>query len=286
MNENVLKVGSGELVASISESIAERVRWLSQNNIAPKMAVVIASADAAVLAYAESKAKKAKQLGIDVVIARVAETSSQLEFEGLVSGLANDSNIHGILIELPVSQNFDAQRALELVPAQKDVDGLTISNLGLISQGREKEAICPATPRACIMLAEQTSTIDGAYVAVIGRGATVGRPLAQMLVNRNATVTLCHSRTKNLEAAVSMCEIVFTAVGKPYFLNEAVVKSHHRIIDAGISYLNDKLVGDFDPRSAGQVVSYTPVPGGVGPLTSVLIFDNLLKCIAVQEILK
>jgi len=270
------------LVSSLTGSIQNRVAELAASGISPRLAVVVASDDPAVTSYADSKRRKAKQLGVEVTLVTLHDTSSQAAFERAIIDLAKDPATHGIMIELPVAKGLDASKALELIPANKDVDGLTAANLGLLAQGHEDQAICPATPRSCILLAEQMAEVVGATVAVVGRGATVGKPLSTMLLNRHATVTVCHSKTPDVGAAIAASDFVFTAVGKPHFLNQAMLQPHHRVIDAGISYIDGKLAGDFDPAAANFVRAYTPVPGGVGPLTSILIFDNLLRCIAIQ----
>jgi methylenetetrahydrofolate dehydrogenase (NADP+)/methenyltetrahydrofolate cyclohydrolase len=192
--------------------------------------------------------------------------------------LSADPAVHGILLELPLAAGLEADAALDQIAPAKDIDGLTPYNLGLISAGREQEALTSATAQACILLAETQGALAGKRVALIGRGRTVGRPLMGMLINRHATVTVCHTRTRDLAAAIADCDIVMVAIGKARQLTGAQLRPGQTVIDAGINYLDGKLVGDVDAASVeGIAAALTPVPGGVGPLTSALIFQNLIR---------
>jgi methylenetetrahydrofolate dehydrogenase (NADP+)/methenyltetrahydrofolate cyclohydrolase len=186
--------------------------------------------------------------------------------------------VDGILLELPLAAGLNANAALDRIAPGKDIDGLTAYNLGLVSAGREDEALTSATAQACILLAETQGALAGKRVALIGRGRTVGRPLMGMLINRHATVTVCHTRTRDLGAAIADCEIVMVAIGKARQITGGELRPGQIVIDAGINYLDGKLVGDVDAESVeGVVAALTPVPGGVGPLTSALIFQNLIR---------
>lgn len=277
-----MKIEAKDIVDGIKAEVSAAVEAYKAGDVEPKIRVIVATDDAAVLSYVRSKVKQAGTLGIAMEVVEFGPERDQAAFEDLIRQSNADSAIHGVMIELPVRDGLDHDRVLSILDPKKDVDGLTTLNQGLIQQGREEEAICPATPQACIRLAETVGALVGERVAVVGRGPTVGRPLAAMLINRSATVTVAHSRTKYLAATIAPCRFVFAATGRPGLLNAENVSAGHVILDAGIAYEDDKLVGDFDAEAADAVAAYTPVPGGVGRVTSALIFANLLKCMTLQ----
>ena len=248
------------------------------------MAVVIAQADPSALSYLKSKQKTATALGIKLDVVNLNSDITQKEAESIVANLSANPAVHGILLELPLPKSLDETGLLSQIIPVKDVDGLTPTNLGLVSAGRETEAILAATPQACIELVETQINLSGKRVALVGRGKTVGRPLVHMLINRNATLTVCHSLTQNLVEALANCEVIIVAVGKPSLINSGHVKPHQIIIDAGINMVNNSMVGDVDANSVrGHVAALSPVPGGVGPVTSAIVFRNLLKAIRLQQ---
>lgn len=277
-----MKIETKDIVDGIKADVAGAVEAYKAKGVAPTIRVVVATDDAAVLSYVRSKVKQAGNLGIAMEVVELGPELDQAAFEDLIRRSNADPAIHGVMVELPVRDGLDHDRVLSILDPHKDVDGLTTLNQGLIQQNREDEAICPATPQACIRLAETVGPLSGETVAVVGRGPTVGKPLAAMLVNRSATVTVAHSRTRDIAATIAPCRFVFAATGRPGLLNAGNVTGSHVIVDAGIAYKDDKLVGDFDAEAAEAVAAYTPVPGGVGRVTSALIFANLLKCIELQ----
>lgn len=272
-----LKIRGDLLAKSVKQSISEAAASLSAAGMQPAMAVILATEDPASVTYAESKKKAAAALGIEVRIHNLGPGSSQAQLEDTCRALSADDSIHGILLELPLAPGLDADAALARIAPAKDVDGLTPHNLGLITAGREQDALTSATAQACILLAETQGTLAGRRVALVGRGRTVGRPLMGMLVNRHATPTICHTRTADLRAAIAECDVVFVAIGKARQITGAHLRPGQIVIDAGINFLDGKLVGDVDAASVeGIAAALTPVPGGVGPLTSALIFQNLI----------
>lgn len=277
-----MRIEAKDIVDGVKAEVAAAVEAHKAKGVEPRIRVVVATDDAAVLSYVRSKVKQAGNLGIAMEVVELGPEKDQAAFEELIRESNADLSIHGVMVELPVRDGLDHDRVLSILDPKKDVDGLTTLNQGLIQQGREDEAISPATPQACIRLAETVGGLSGARVAVVGRGPTVGKPLAAMLINRSATVTVAHSRTADLAAAIAPCRFVFAATGRPGLLNAANVTADHVIVDAGIAYKDDKLVGDFDAAAADAVAAYTPVPGGVGRVTSALIFANLLKCMRLQ----
>lgn len=277
-----MRIEAKDIVDGVKAEVASAVEAHKAKGVEPRIRVVVATDDAAVLSYVRSKVKQAANLGIAMEVVELGPEKDQTAFEDLIRESNADLSIHGVMVELPVRDGLDHDRVLSILDPKKDVDGLTTLNQGLIQQGREDEAICPATPQACIRLAETVGGLSGTAVAVVGRGPTVGKPLAAMLINRSATVTVAHSRTADLAATIAPCRFVFAATGRPGLLNAANVTADHVIVDAGIAYKDDKLVGDFDAAAADAVAAYTPVPGGVGRVTSALIFANLLKCMRLQ----
>ena len=208
-----------EAAALLGKPIAERIRSriLAEMppGLRPCLAVVVASDDAAVARYAAAKQRTADALGLGFRVETVDPAGGQAALDARIAALSADPGVHGILLELPLAAGLDVEIAIRQLDPLKDVDGLTPYNLGLIAAGREADALLPATPAACILLAETAADLKGARAVVVGRGRAVGRALAPMLVNRDATVTVCHSRTRDLAAAVAAADIVFVATGRP-----------------------------------------------------------------------
>ena len=270
------------LAKLVKQAVSEAAAKLIAAGAPPKMAVILASEDPASVTYAEAKKKTATTLGIEVEIHNLGVDATQAQLLEACRALSADPGVHGILLELPLAPSLSADAALGQIAPAKDIDGLTPHNLGLISAGREEEALTSATAQACILLAETQGALAGKRVALIGRGRTVGRPLTGMLINRHATLTVCHTQTRDLGAVIADCEIVIVAIGKARQITGAQLRTGQIVIDAGINYLHGKLVGDVDAASVeGVVAALSPVPGGVGPLTSSLIFQNLIR--AVQK---
>ena len=273
----------GPVAEQLRADIAARAARLAADGSTPRLAVLVASADPSSSSYAQAKARTAEKLGVTLMAVEVDPAQGQAAFEHRVADLSDEPTIHGIVLDLPVDPRLDAEPAIACIDRRKDVDGLTAVNLGLLAMGREDEALCPATPLACIRLAEEAVPLAGRRVTVVGRGRTVGRGLIPMLVNRHATVTVCHSRTADLAAATRSAEILFVAAGRPGLIRAEHTSPGQVVVDAGITVLDGKLAGDVDAASVSEAVSLlTPVPGGVGPLTSTLIFANLLRAMALQ----
>jgi len=267
----------------LAEALRERIRArVAAAPVRPTLAVVAASGDPAVAKYAEAKGRSADKLGIALNLAIVDPDAGQEALEHRISVLSADPEVHGILLELPVDPSLDAEAAIARIDPLKDVDGLTPVNLGLIAAGREADALAPATPLACIALAESVTPIAGKRAVVVGRGRSVGRALAPMLVNRHATVTVCHTRTPDLAEAIAPADLVFVAAGRPGLIGPAHLRPGQVVIDAGINLVGDRIVGDVDPAATEVVAALTPVPGGVGPVTSTQIFDTLLRAMDLR----
>lgn len=276
-----IPISGADIAKRIREEVKADVARAEGAGVVPKMAAVITSDDPAALSYAQSKVRLAGKLGIELQIVEM-DHPGQDALEETLKGLSEDPGVHGIMLELPLAGGLDLDRALDRIDPLKDVDGLTARNLGMLFDGREDETIVPATPQACILLAETVGPLSGRQVAVIGKGRTVGKPLIALLLNRRATPVICHSKTRDTAAAIKDSEVVFVAVGKAGLLRADMVHAGQTLIDAGINVVDGKIVGDVAPEAQEAAAAFTPVPDGVGPVTTALIFKNLMKAIRLQ----
>lgn len=279
-----VEIRGGTLAKDTRAVVAGQVAAWHARGVRPRLAVVLATDDPAALSYVRSKEKAAVALGIEFESVVLGRGTGQGVLDERVAAIGADRAVHGILLELPLPAGLDAERAMDLIPAVKDVDGMTAANLGLVHVGREGDALVSATAQACIELAETCGPLEGKRVALVGRGRTVGRPLMAMLVNRRATVTVCHTGTRDLPGALRDCEVVFVAVGRPGAIRGEHLAAGQVIIDAGINQVGDALVGDVDADAVrARARAFTPVPGGVGTLTTAIVFRNLLKAVRLQQ---
>ena len=244
---------------------------------------VVASGDPATLVYVESKRRQARRLGVELGVRDLGADVSQVELHRVLTDLSDDPEVQGVVLELPLSAHLDPDAALRFIAHPKDIEGLTPANLALVSAGREAEALLPPTPRSVRFLLREVLELRGARIAIIGPGRTVGRPLAWMLNNRGATVTLCNEFTRDLGGLLAVHDAVVVAVGRAGLLKSEQVQPHHVVVDAGINVTASGVVGDVAPEVADIVRAYSPVPGGVGPLTSALMFQNLVRAVRLQR---
>lgn len=266
------KAYASELRANIKEKI-------DKSNIIPGLAVVIVGQDPASQIYVRNKIKACGEVGIRSYSYELPETATQEQLETLLQELAKDDNIHGILLQLPLPKGFDADAAMEKIPVEKDVDGFSKENLGLLSLHKEKIVAC--TPSGIMkLLAHYNVEITGKNAVVLGRSDTVGKPMAMLLLNANATVTVCHSKTQNIKEICKKADILVSAIGKAKFVTADMVKDGAVVIDVGMNRDdNGKLCGDVDFEEVEKKASLiTPVPGGVGPMTITMLMYN--TCIA------
>ncbi len=272
------------LAKEIKAEVSERVEEWKERGVQPRMAVVLATDDPAAEQYERTKAKNAAKLGIDIDLVSLGVECTQQELEARLAALCDDEKVHGVLLSLPLAPHLETEPALSRIHPHKDVDGLTPANLGLLLAAREEEALAPATPLACILLAESVCSLEGQRVVVVGRGRTVGKGLLPLLVNRNATVTVCHSRTRDLPSVVREGDLVFVAVGRSGLVGPEHLRTGQIVIDAGINWSEAGTTGDVKTDEVVEVVErITPVPGGVGPVTSSLVFRNLLRGLELQR---
>jgi len=259
---------------------------LLSRDFGPHLVSVLASSDPASRVYVESKARRARRLGVRFTVRDLGPAAGQDELHAALEALSADGDVHGIMLELPLASGLDADAALLHIAPRKDVEGLTPANLALIAAGREPEALLPPTPRSVRFLLREALGDDlrGLRVAVVGPGRTVGRPLAFMLNNRGVTVTLCNEHTRDLAGVLAPQDAVVVAVGRAGLLRPEHVQPHHVVVDAGINVQPGEeggVVGDAVPGL--PVRAQTPVPGGVGPLTSALMYQNLVRAVKLQR---
>jgi methylenetetrahydrofolate dehydrogenase (NADP+)/methenyltetrahydrofolate cyclohydrolase len=243
-----------------------------------KLAVVLVGDNPASIVYINMKKKACEEVGFDFELFKLPETSTQDEVLALIDKINNDKSITGILVQQPFPAHLNKNEILSRLDPKKDVDCLHPYNVGLAMSGNGK--ILPCTPAGCISLLKREGIeIEGKHAVVVGRSDIVGKPLALMLLAENATVTLCHSRTKNLAEECRRADILVAALGSPKFITADMVKSGAVVIDVGVNRLDGKKVcGDVDYENVCKIASYiTPVPGGVGPMTVAALMENCLK---------
>ncbi|MFH0982970.1 MAG: tetrahydrofolate dehydrogenase/cyclohydrolase catalytic domain-containing protein [Planctomycetota bacterium] len=247
--------------------------------VTPALATVRVGNDRASVTYTHLKGKRCEEAGMKAVRIELAENTTTEQLVAAIQKLGTDPSVHGILIQHPVPKPIDKRAAFEAIPPEKDVDGVTSATLGRVILGMPAFASC--TPRGIMrLLAEYNVQLDGAYAAVIGRSPILGRPMASMLINAHATVTLCHSRTRALPTIVRGADVLIVAVGHPRFVKGGWIKVGAVVIDAGY---NEGNVGDVDFEGAIEPASLiTPVPGGVGPMTIATLIDQTADAAALQ----
>lgn len=257
--------------------------------IIPGLAVVIVGDDPASHVYVRSKGKQTIEVGMKSVEHRLDEDTTEKDLLSLVTNLNADDSIHGILVQLPLPNHLNEDLIINSINPSKDVDGFHISNVGLLATGQK--AMVPCTPLGCLklLLKHYNGNLSGLNAVVVGRSNIVGKPMAQLLLNQSCTVTIAHSRTKNLKDVTSQADIVVAAVGRPGMISGDWIKKGATVIDVGINRVlledgKSKIVGDVDFSSVSQVAGgLTPVPGGVGPMTiSCLLANTAIACARIN----
>jgi methylenetetrahydrofolate dehydrogenase (NADP+)/methenyltetrahydrofolate cyclohydrolase len=263
--------------------IGEKVKALVAKGVNPKISVILAGSNEASKVYAQSKGKVAEPLGIQYELIVKPDDVTTKELTDLIDKLNADPKVHGILVELPLPKGVDKEEVMNRLNPKKDIDGVHPFNRGYLLGGQESLGLVPATPKSCLELIKSTGVpIEGAAATVLGRGDTVGRPLTSLLINRGATVTVCHSKTKNIPEIIKNSDIIVAAIGKANFVKLDWLKPGQVVIDVGINAIPGGITGDVDTKAADVVAYVTPVPGGVGSLTTTIIMDNLLDAIRLQ----
>ena len=263
--------------AELREELALRVQRLKEKGVTPGLAVILVGDDPASQIYVKNKELGCQQVGIHSVTIRLPETASQAELEAQIDKLNADVSIHGILVQLPLPQGLDEAAALARILPEKDVDGFHLLNAGRLFTGQPGVVAC--TPKGAMEMLHRTGIdLSGKEAVVVGRSNIVGKPMAMLLLQENATVTICHSRTANLAEHTRRADVLVAAVGKPRFITADMVKPGAIVIDVGINRVDGKVVGDVDFDAVREVAAWiTPVPGGVGRMTITMLLANTIK---------
>lgn len=272
------------LAKKIRENLKKDVDELRKEGIIPKFAVILVGEDPASKIYVRNKNKACVEIGIEYEEHVLKQDTTMEELLRLIDKLNKDKSINGILLQSPLPQHLDINEALKQIDYKKDVDGFNPVNVGKLSLGQDCFVSC--TPYGIIrMLEEYKIPTEGKNAVIIGRSNIVGKPLIQCLLAKNATVTVCHSKTQNIEEITKNSDIIIAAMGKPKFLKGNMVKQGATVIDVGINRMeNGKIVGDVDFEEVSKKTSYiTPVPGGVGPMTIAMLMNNIVKATKEQN---
>jgi methylenetetrahydrofolate dehydrogenase (NADP+)/methenyltetrahydrofolate cyclohydrolase len=271
-----------DIVAQRKAELALAFAAVKARGTIPRLAAAFRTDDPAVASYVAAKRRHTEEVGGAFETLDLHDAHSGVAAR--MRALCDRPDVHGVIVVMSSNPGADEIDLPNLIPAHKDVDGLSACNLGaMLQNGPAQRFIAPATPQSCLLLAASRTELKGKRVVVIGRGRTVGRPLANLLVSAGATVTVCHSATKDIPAISREADVVFLATGQPRMFGREYFRAGQVIIDAGIGFIDGKPCGDADFNALeGLDVEITPVPGGVGPLTSVLILENLLKLVEIQ----
>ena len=281
-----MKILDGKAVSlKVKESVKVRADELKKFGVEPTLAVVLVGEDKASQTYVRAKEKACNEYGIKSVAHRLSENTTQNELLALINVLNLDDSIHGILVQLPLPKHIDTNVVLAAFDPRKDVDGFHAVNVGKLVSGLD--GFVPCTPLGVMeILKEYGIDVAGLNAVVIGRSNIVGKPMANLLLNASATVTVTHSKTKNLKEICKNADLIVAAIGKPFFLKADMVKDGAVVVDVGINRLDDgRLVGDVDFENVAPKCSYiTPVPGGVGPMTIAMLLNNTILAAQAKKI--
>jgi methylenetetrahydrofolate dehydrogenase (NADP+)/methenyltetrahydrofolate cyclohydrolase len=276
------------VAARLRQQVALEVsEFERQTGVVPHLAAVLVGADPASQVYVRNKRQACETAGLKSTLHQLAANTTTRELLDLIGSLNAASDVHGVLVQLPLPDQIDEQAVLDAVSPWKDVDAFHPENVGLLVQGRPR--FLPCTPHGVQQLLVETGVpIDGSHVVVLGRSEIVGKPMALLLLQKgtaaNATVTVCHSRTRDVAALTRSADILIAAIGRPRFVTAEMVKPGAVVVDVGINRVGDKLVGDVDFEAVREVASaITPVPGGVGPMTIAMLLQNTLTAARVAD---
>lgn len=268
----------GKPVAQARKAVLqEKMQALIDQGITITLGILLVGDDSAAKMYATFMEKVAKGANFDTELVELPETATQEEVEAVIHKFNTDERIYGVLPLMPMPAHIDSEAVIGALDSRKDIDGLTTYNIGLVSSG--KGGYVPCTPKACMAIVDHYGiSLSGKKVVVLGRSQVVGKPVALLALERNATVTICHSKTENLEAELTQADVVIAAVGKAHMVHGSMLKPDCVVIDVGINDLDGQTVGDVEFASASEVVSaITPVPGGVGSVTTTMMLEGLYE---------
>ena len=263
---------------TIKNNLAQRVSALKAKGINPGLGTILVGDDAGSHAYVNGKHKDCAEVGISSIRIDLPKTATQTDVMNAITQLNNDANCTGFIVQLPLPKGLDGNLALEAMDPDKDADGLHPNNLGKLVLGQDGPL--PCTPRGIIeLLRAYKVEINGANIVIIGRGVTVGRPLGLLLTRKieNATVTLCHTGTKDLTSHLINADIVIAAAGVPHLVKANMVKKGAALVDVGITRTENGLVGDIDPQVKDVAGFFSPMPGGTGPMTRAMLLTNVVE---------
>jgi methylenetetrahydrofolate dehydrogenase (NADP+) / methenyltetrahydrofolate cyclohydrolase len=270
-----IRIDGKAVAARLRAEVAQAATALRARGVSPTLAVVLVGDDPASAIYVRNKTRAARDANVEVRDHKLPATTTQAELAALIDALNRDPDVDGILVQLPLPAPLDADAVIRAIDPAKDVDGLHPTNLGYLAQGKPR--FVPCTPSGCMrLLGEVGAALEGAQAVVVGRSLLVGKPVALLLANANATVTMCHSRTRDLAGEVGRADILVVAIGRPELVRGAWVKPGAIVLDVGMNRLADgKLVGDVEFAAAAERArAITPVPGGVGPMTIACLLEN------------
>jgi methylenetetrahydrofolate dehydrogenase (NADP+)/methenyltetrahydrofolate cyclohydrolase len=271
-----------EVAAQVKSELKQEVAKLNREYVQPGLAVLLVGNHPASETYVKAKEKAAAEIGIRSFLIRYPETVSQAELLHRIEQLNQDPQVHGILVQLPLPKHIHVQTVIDTIDPQKDVDGFHPLNIGSMQVG--KEALLPCTPFGILQLLKQYNVdLQGKHAVIVGHSHIVGRPMATLLLNENATVSVCHIYTQNLKEMTKMADILIVAVGKKHLITSDMVKPGAIVVDVGINREEKRIFGDCDFESIKDIASYiTPVPGGVGPMTISMLLHNTLLAARTQ----
>ncbi len=278
-----LTIDGKAVAAKVRGEVASAALALRGKGIAPTLAVVLVGDDPASAVYVKSKTKAAREANVDVRDHKLPATTSQAELMHLVATLNADPVVDGILVQMPLPKHLDTDAVIRAIDPAKDVDGLHPTSLGFLAQG--KPQFVPCTPKGCMkLLAEVGAKLEGARAVVLGRSVLVGKPVALLLQNANATVTMCHSKTRDLAAEVRRADILVAAIGRPELVKGEWIADGAIVLDVVINRMPDGMMsGDVEfAASAERARAITPVPGGVGPMTIAYLLSNTIQAARAQ----
>ena len=280
------KILDGKLAAiNVKENLKQEVEELKRKGINPKLAVIMVGDDPSSKIYVKNKSIACTELGIDYEEYLLSSNIEMKELLELIDKLNNDKNVHGILLQSPIPKNLDINEAFRRISPNKDVDGFNPINVGKLCLGQDTFVSC--TPFGIIKILELNNIeLEGKNAVIIGRSNIVGKPMLQCLLNKNATVTVCHSKTQNLKEITKNADIIVAAIGKAKFITKDMIKENAIVIDVGINRNSEtgKICGDVDYEEVSEIASYiTPVPGGVGPMTIAMLMNNVIKAAKINK---
>ncbi len=278
------KIVDGKVLSKkVLEKAEKLAGLLKQKHVIPNLSVILVGNDPASELYVEKKRQACKSLDLNFDLYEKKENLSEKEILLLITQLNFQKHVHGILVQLPLPENINQNKVLNAITPVKDVDGFTAFNTGLLAHNQEGIVSC--TAKGIIKLVESTGVkVPGSNVCIVNHSIVVGRPLAQLFLNRNATVTICHAYTKDLASFTKKADILVSAVGKPGLIKAGMVKPGAVVIDAGIAKKGEKTLGDVEFEAVKEIAGFiTPVPGGVGPMTVACLIENLVTVAAMQS---